>query len=1089
MSADQERGSKLAELARQVRLWLEDNELEHLPGIKRKSLQFYFYAGIYRKLKLKSAPFENRLVPNLFANQPNEMRRLSQLHLGISHVLLINNPEEWINLPDGRQVNVNDIIPTGKPMDQPGAYMTVNPRLDSMAADEAALSTVRNYDFSALLQRVDLVWDDLAAAKAAHFDRRYHSIFDYKSPRTAYTTNVQSVPIPDNLVRRASNNQAKLLAQRERAYREYLYLTATYANRVRVVKEGGNYYRKWLVEKPVNARQRQFRPTMLTDQYLKESFHEFIMKEGDNLLLIDLPGARYVYRLLWEPPPRSAAAPHRFTISFLIKIGDYEPLHALADKPSDDDAFDEAYPGAVTAVIFHALEGAPHLPTEFRRGKLEYSSALPPSYVVDYKAYVRWYYNDQSLRFDGDEAWFDRFVDTFFADQVYPIQLTVHPAGVNREEFFLDMMSRAAEEEQSPLLKATLDECVDWVKGHPWRYIFIQGTNFGTQEEPRELIGLIGDDVYEWHPATGIVTRMKVGVWLRQAYFGSIAADVYRSTAATITWIKIVVWSGVVVMTAGTLVTTGGASGLAETSASLANTARTQVFNLAKGAASELGGRLIAREVVHRARPFFVALLVRAVMNLIPRFDSLVYEFVYGLFEGFSGGAVEHYLSEIDERLERQIKKMPEYALNWATRGGYRAYVIYDKVRTAVVKASGVVRALRVVLVDDRAKLVAVELGKFSRHIGFAFLVVVFVVVYLDWVYRSRPGIVIDKWAQEQGKALQWVMIKTGSDIADYARDLKSDLLAVGRDDPRDPVVTAVVRKHDERLTTAIGNTLHEGVMEIAAVGDYMEMLLSELGIKNWGELKELGLTEILSRGLDVLPTRGLTKDQLHKVGAAVGELIGTLMLERRFVPEAARKNSRIIFPMGPHDALKGALAGGTLRALWRFAIFPLRDLGAAPAALKRGLDEQMVRHERENPRFTRAKPRDSAYREFVTSLVADEEELARRLANIAEATDIEDNLRKMVQRATDGAIPPSLNELIRSDNPNWPADAILFLLYSWLRLGLSKALQGFHLIEDGAEFGGTFQLSELFDILGLDVALDDEALAKLKTAFTQPRT
>jgi hypothetical protein len=1087
MSADEERGRKLAELARLLRLWLMDNELEHLPGIERKSPNFLFYAGVYRQLNLHQGPrrlVDNRRLPNLYTGQPDELQRFFELNLGITHLLLIDNPHETVDLPNGIRAGVNAIVASGKPLTQPGAYMTVKPRLDSMVADGATLATTRNYDFAALLPRVDLVWDDAAASKAVSF--QYPEIFGYKAPRTAYAVNVRNLPVPAELAPTGGNAQTALLAKRVRAYREHVYRVGTYKNRTKVAEDAGGYFRKWRAEHPVAERQRQFRPTLLTDKYLKESFHEFVMPRGDDLLMIDLPGGRYFYRLLMEAPRPNQATPRRFTVEFILKIGDYGPLRPLAGKPSDDDAFDDVYPDTITAVVFHALDGADHLPSDLRYGNLDYTGGLPVSFVVDYKALLRRYYADPKLKLGDDPAWFDRFVEVFFADEVYPIQLDVHPAGVSRDEFFLDMMTRAASSERSAPIKNRLDQLVDWAKGHPWRYFFIQGTNFGTKERPRELIGLYGGDVYEWHPVTALVTRTAVGNWLLQVRLEGLAADVYRSTAGALTWIKVVTWGGVVVMTGGLLIAPGGISTVAGSSLSVL--ARTTVIQMAREGASRVASRVISYEAARTAGPYLIAMVVDAAMTAIPNpgsgwRDSLWYEFFHGFFHGFSSGAVQHYLTDIDDRLEAQIKKIPAYALNWATKGGYRAYVIYDKVSAALIRMTGVVRALTVVLVDDRARLVVVELGKFSRHVGYAFMVILFVVIYFDWVNRSRPGIAADKWVRAQGKTLQWMVTNTGTEIADYARDLKKDLLSLGRDDPHDPDVRAAVRKHDDQLSGVVGNVLHEGVAAVPAVAEYLEAILSNIGIKNWQELEDLGFTEILARGLDALPLRGLAKDQSYKAGAAFGELLGTLLLERQIVPKVSKEKSKTFFPMGRHDAIKGSLANGTWRDVWRAAIFPIRDLGSVPASLKRGLDDQIAR----TPgRFTPPKSRDSAYREFFRSLVVDEEELTRRLANLAKDAGLERGLRTIVANAAAGHIPPSLKELTESENPEWPADAILFLLYTWLRMGLHRALLGFKLIEDSEAFAGQFRVADLLDILGLDIALDDATVAALKTQFTK---
>ena len=57
------------------------------------------------------------------------------------------------------------------------------------------------------------------------------------------------------------------------------------------------------------------------------------------------------------------------------------------------------------------------------------------------------------------------------------------------------------------------------------------------------------------------------------------------------------------------------------------------------------------------------------------------------------------------------------------------------------------------------------------------------------------------------------------------------------------------------------------------------------MGVKNWKELVDLGLLEMMLRGMSALSTRGLALDAFGKLAAAIGEFIGTIMLERKLAP------------------------------------------------------------------------------------------------------------------------------------------------------------------------------------------------------------
>jgi hypothetical protein len=93
VSDDAKRGRELAELARQFFVWLRQNELPGLPGLKGVPFDhFQAYAGIYRKLKASQQRLlDNRVLPNLWFGEPAEQRRLQSLKLGVSYFLLVNN--------------------------------------------------------------------------------------------------------------------------------------------------------------------------------------------------------------------------------------------------------------------------------------------------------------------------------------------------------------------------------------------------------------------------------------------------------------------------------------------------------------------------------------------------------------------------------------------------------------------------------------------------------------------------------------------------------------------------------------------------------------------------------------------------------------------------------------------------------------------------------------------------------------------------------------------------------------------------------------------------------------------------------------
>ncbi len=545
---DERLGGELAELARQFLLWLGNHELPGVPGLRGSTPDhFRLYAGTYHRVD--RCGFDDRVLSYIWRHWPDEVRRLAGLRLGVGHVLLIENPHEDVTLPDGRVIGSNRIVLTDKrPLDRPGALMTVQPQLGSRTADDVTMDRVRNGDFAAILSRVDLVYDDAEAGARARL--RYPYLLDYTPPRRAFDGNVQDIPIPQQLEPDAGPLHDRILAQRVREFREHLHHNSTYRNRRRVAERGGDYYPKWRAKAPLDKRQRQFQPTMLSDDYLKECFTEFVMKKGDDLVLIELQSGRHLFRLLWEPQPGNPAAPATFTVQPLLTIGDVgsqPPASDDGDLPGDAGV---RFP--VTAVFFRAMDGADQLPNQLGFGKLDYRAGLPDEFIVDYKAFLRWYYNDPRLRYRDDKEWLDAFVDVFFGDQSYPIELSTIPVHVpDRERLFLGVLRREADQTGPGPIKDRLEELVAWCDEKDFRdrrYVLTQGMLIGQ----RQLIGVTPRfDVYEWNPDTEHVTVTKIEAWLTRFYFQNIAADVYRHTVGALPFITLITWGGAIVMTGG----------------------------------------------------------------------------------------------------------------------------------------------------------------------------------------------------------------------------------------------------------------------------------------------------------------------------------------------------------------------------------------------------------------------------------------------------------------------------------------------------------------------------------------------------------
>jgi hypothetical protein len=1073
-TGDEKRGRDLAELARLLLLWLQDNELPGIQGLKDSPPStFEFYAGTYHGLQRnQQRALDNRILPNMWTSEPAELKRFQELRLGVSHHLLVDNPQHVVQLPDGRRFGPNRIIEAkpGERLDREGALITVEPELDSREANDDTLGKTRNYDVCSVLRRVDMVWDDVDEAVQARF--RWPALLQYDAPRLAYDVNVDQIIVPAGFD--------------PHDFKETLYSTATYKNRERIMQDdGGDHYDKWRAAKPRSRAQRDFRPTMLSDSYLKDCFTEFVLKKGDDVLLVELPAGRAYYRLLRNNrPPRKPSDALSVRPLFVIgKLDSRSPAQIAEDKAVGTTDTPLVLP--VRAVLFHCVDGGSVVPA-VRRGNLDYSSGPVTRFTVDYRAYVRWYHGEK-LDLGADENWFQSFVDTFFADSAYVIDLEHPQPGVDltgqvtkpdldREELFLKPLRAGVANAEGPV-KEQLQKLVAWCDASPYRFVFLRGTDYGPEGKPHELVGIAPNgDVYEWLPHIGVVTRMHLADWFQDLRIQLFADQLYQATAGLLPMIELVTWGGVIVMTGGV----AGAGGW--------------LGGVARGTIQQLGlsfaGKQIAKEAARKAAPYLVALIVETVVSVLPEGDSLEYKigrrFLHGFCDGFSSGAVTHYLSALDDRLASAAKLVPEVAANVATKGGYRAYLVYRKVSVAVDKLTIVVKTIEV-LDRAHAQEIATQLSSLGEYVGIGFLVILFVVVYVNFLVTAKQND-LDAWVDRQRKTLKHMIKDTGDAIAGYLNDLRADIASLKASGT--PVTPEVLHKHDEKLRSVIRDKLSKGAHEAAGVADFLVLLLQEMGVENWEELRKLDIEDLLARGWGALPKDTLLPEVAEKLGHALGELAGTIMLERQLTPESVRKGSSVIYGRRPHDLAKRALKGGIWRALWRFVLFPFQDVGSLTDSMRRALESQHVGAGTSpgGATFSKIAHGDTAYRQLLMDLVGDSDEIARRIIKLAEDEGLKDGINTLVTSAAADKLPPHFGDLIKNEHPEWPGDAVMFVLYSWLRIGMHHLLSAFELIHDDKPFNGKFKLADLLDVLGIDVSLKDaEALAvKELTSFSK---
>lgn len=1036
-SADEKRAAELAELARQWFLWLREHELPGVPGSKGLTpSDVRMFAGAYRAVPNAGTWIGGRgsLVGLVdFWGDAEEQRRLRAVGAGAKHVLLICDPE--VQTWDGTGFLVqNELYLAGNgDLAKPGAIAVNDPALDSTKSDAATLASWKHYTFAGLIDRVDLGWDDAAEAARAGFDKDYRWIFDYETPRRAYRQNVRDlIPI----------EPASSLTE----FREYLYWYATYKNRRRASERGGDYYAKWKAASPDKKEQRIYRPTFLSTDYLRECFREYVLQRNCSYLLIAAPGQHLLYYL--TPVPAKGTKPATLNVTLALRF------HDLAQSPDGG-----AIPRPMQVVIFYAYDGGKHQPAPMgQRGHADLGGVASGRYAYDYKAAVRWFFGKQ-LRDPGEDfAWFSLFERFLFPDAIYPIDGTLR--GVDSCTMTVEQVAAMAEG-ASGTIKDRLAEIVAAARQRPDLRFVVKGTVYGDGATRRTLIGVSAGHVYEWYPVTALVTRMEVGAWCRDNELAQIYAEIYAATRHVIPLAMVVTWGGLIV--AGGAIVGGGM---------LATLARSVIRDLVKDLSLRRGVKELARK--HRAQ--LVALVVDGILMLFPRTDDLYFELIRGFVHGFGAGAVSHYLSRADERVVAQVDRLYHAALNKLTFGADRAYQLYLKISVAIHKLTGVFHALRAVWTPEFAIAARAAFTFLGRWLGLALLICLMVVVYVDYVYGSGKidQVKRDTWARHQRDVLKLMIKETGADLAAYAEVLREDLSGSPPDD-------AAVRARNDRLAASIVAAVMKAPTEAPGMMDLLREILAELGIDNWQELADLGIMELLGRGWDSVLQQhpGLMAEEARTLGEALGELIGTFFLERAMMPARWRKGS-ITGNAAVDKSVRKSLAAGTVPALWKFARSLLTQLAGFVPRMVDDVREAATEH---GALFERVRHADSRYQDFLKDLIQDERQLANATGALAMDPTLPQRLREIAARAATES-PPGFDEILSAEVEGWPRDAVLFVLQTWLHVGLLHILRAFDLLEDDAPFQGKFRLSTLLEIAGLDVSLDDKTAAALAVTF-----
>jgi hypothetical protein len=790
---------------------------------------------------------------------------------------------------------------------------------------------------------------------------------------------------------------------------------------------------------------------------------------GDDMLLIDLGPAFFLYRLFWDPGKGKPNA------KFMVEGQLRSISERLPKWPPRDikKIFDHAIP----AYVFRALTGGKTRPNQvdvFRLSRSENTER----FVVNYRAYVEWYYGDLLSSVPAlklDEIYRDRFIRTFFPDQTYTLTLP-KGHGINREDLFLNALRQQEKDTAEGPLREPLTKLLEWCKDES-HFVFTQGARMGQLDS--EIIGVTpgGTEIYEWNPKTGLITRTLTRAWMLQYAHGRMSRDIYASTAGVMPLVG--------VMFAAALVGPVTLAALpAVSTLTLGGLARSAAVKLIKDKLEENVSREAIRHFALQIRVMGLELVLR----FLPDWQHPLYRFFRGVVSGFGGGALDHWLSEVDDRLVRQIPKLPMAALYAVSPGAHRAYKIYiilDKVSAAAIRVSALHDSIKTVNTNDLVQQVAGQLRKFAKGVAIAFLILLVIGLYFYEMSDSRAEaqrLKVKNWVKRQQETLQIVIKETTNELSRYANKLRALIAKVRakRVDPADVPSHDELAKElnaaDEELSAAIKSKLGSMAGKLTGAADFLALIFEHLGIGSWQDLHKLGFMEILAKGADALDDLpALSGDAVEKLAEGLGELISTILLEKKLVPDSVRKTSGL-FGKPTSKVRKGAVAGGTPRAILEFLTHPFDDLSRAPATLKAAIEKTA-------PPMSAYKPDANRIRDFARDLMRHDGSLSHRLMLLAEDEKLFKELQTLATSAA--SKPPPIFKDLAGDNAEWPGNAVAFVLFSWIRVAIRELAGMVVVLEERSPFKGKLNLGTLFQIVGLDIDLDDPVVEALRAKFT----
>jgi len=407
----------------------------------------------------------------------------------------------------------------------------------------------------------------------------------------------------------------------------------------------GLYYPKWIA-RPEPARPGGTDdPLALTDAYLRNTFEPLELQVGGTFLLL---ASERGHRMLGKIVDSAG----RFAIEGL-----YARQHRVRDTGT---------PGAITAIVFQAIEGVPWFVPK-RRHRVKPTVPLAEA-TVDPEAMVRALVPraqiDEHIRtrkLTTADAWFYEMVRMYFPAPMIELETRGIESfsGFSNELMVRAALTNAVADTRGALRERIADVQKQMEGPERSQVVLVRGFPIGSD---RILLGLHDGWIYLRDRATGATVRETATEFLLGLRLDGISAEVFARTQGMIPFIKLV-----------SVVVGGVAVGMAIPSFG-AWAMRIATY----GELSGMPFRSALKRYLRRFLPHLIAAALNGVLCLLPKSNIRTLRMLKGLLHGFAISSTKYWFHSVETTLRdgpfsyRVIKQV--------ARSGGIAYRMYKKI-------------------------------------------------------------------------------------------------------------------------------------------------------------------------------------------------------------------------------------------------------------------------------------------------------------------------------------------------------------------------------------------------------------------------